>query len=129
MTPKESDEPTPAEWKVLTIVWELGPCPACDVVAEASEAFGWSTSTVKTLLRRLVEKGHLRTRRVGNSFLYSKASSPLRTLRRAGETLLDRASEGTVGPLLAHLVKRSQLSREDLDELRSLIDEKDEEEE
>lgn len=107
MTPRESDEPTPAEWKVLTIVWELGPCPACDVVAEASEVFGWSTSTVKTLLRRLVEKEHLRTRRVGNSFLYSKASSPLRTLRRAGETPLDRASEGTVGPLLAHLVKRS----------------------
>ncbi len=129
MTPKETGEPTPAEWKVLKIVWDREPCPACDVVAEASEAFGWSTSTVKTLLLRLVEKGFLRTRRVGNSFLYSKASSPVRALRRAGDALLEHASDATVGPLLAHLVKRSRLSREDLEELRSLLDQKDGEEE
>jgi predicted transcriptional regulator len=30
--------------------------------------------------------------------------------------------EGTVGPLLAHMVKKSQLSQEDIKELRSLLD-------
>jgi len=119
----ESREPTPAEWKVLTIVWERGPLPARDVV-QALAGEGWSVSTIKTLLRRLTEKGALRTKRVGNSFLYSAARSPWKALRRAGEALLERAGEASVGPLLAHLVKRSRLSDEDLAELRALLDER-----
>ena len=78
--------------------------------------------------RRLVEKGALKTKQVGNSFLYSTTRSPLRTLRRSGEELILRAGETAVGPLLAHLVKRSRLSSTDLDELRALIEEKSEEE-
>ena len=124
MTSDKTNEPTPAEWKILKIVWDRGPCPACEVVDSAAAEFGWSTSTVKTLLRRLVEKGQLKTKRVGNSFLYSQARSPMRALRRAGDDLLERASDATVGPLLAHLVKRSALSPEDLRDLRALIDAK-----
>ena len=122
------EEPTAAEWKVLTAVWNKGPLAARDVVQALADETDWSTSTVKTLLRRLVEKGALKTRQVGNSFLYSTTRSPLRTLRRSGEELILRAGETAVGPLLAHLVKRSRLSPEDLDELRALIEEKSEEE-
>ncbi|MHC4822833.1 MAG: BlaI/MecI/CopY family transcriptional regulator, partial [Planctomycetota bacterium] len=81
-----------------------------------------STSTVKTLLRRLVDKGHLRARAVGNSFLYSTARSPMRSLKRAGDSLLEHTSEATVGPLLAHLVTRGGLSQGDLQELKELVD-------
>ncbi len=129
MSLERNEEPTPAEWKVLKVVWDRGPCPASEVVAHAGVEAGWSTSTVKTLLRRLVEKGHLRTKRVGTSFLYSPAGSPLRSLRRAGDELLARASESAVGPLLAHLVKRSRLSPDELRELRALIDSKAREDE
>jgi predicted transcriptional regulator len=64
----------------------------------------------------------LSTRKIGNSFLYTAVGSPMRFLRRAGDLLLKRTSEGTVGPLLAHLVKEGDLSRSDLDELRTLVD-------
>ena len=53
------EEPTAAEWKVLLTVWESGPLAARDVVDALEAETGWSTSTVKTLLRRLVDKGHL----------------------------------------------------------------------
>jgi BlaI family penicillinase repressor len=119
---QESNEPTPAEWKVLTIVLERGPLAAREVI-EALADQDWSVSTIKTLLRRLTEKGALKTKRVGNSFLYSSTRAPLKALRRAGETLLERAGDAAVGPLIAHLVKRGRLSDDDLDELRSLIDE------
>ena len=118
------EEPTPAEWKVLGVVWQAGPLAARDVVARLEADTGWSTSTIKTLLRRLVEKGHLETKRVGNSFLYSVTTSPMRALRKAGDALLERAGEATVGPLLSYLVKQSRLSDGDLAELRALLDEK-----
>ena len=124
----DPEEPTPAEWKVLTVVWERGRVAARDVVEALADETGWSTSTVKTLLRRLVEKGHLSTQTVGSSFLYSAARPPLRTLRRSAEALIERAADGAVGPLLAHLVRRSRLSARDLEQLRELIERKSEEE-
>ena len=119
------NEPSPSEWRILRVVTERAPCAARDVVEEASAAWGWSPSTIKTLLRRLVEKGHVRTRRVGNSFVYRPTRSALRTLRQAADALLERASEGTVGPLIAYLVKKSSLSRQELDDLRALLNDLD----
>jgi BlaI family penicillinase repressor len=113
-----------AEWKVMKIVWRRGRVAARDVVAEAAAAHDWRPSTVKTLLKRLVDKGHLQATRVGNSFLYEPVDGPLPALQRAGETLLDHAVEGLAGPLLLHLVKRSRLSAEDLAELKALLDAK-----
>ena len=117
-------QPTAAEWKVLRIVSEQGTCAARDVVAAGHEEFGWSASTVKTLLRRLVDKGHLKTRRIGNSFLYRASRSASRSLRKAADALLDNAAEGTVAPLLAYLVKKSELSAAEVEDLRRLLDRK-----
>lgn len=115
------EPPTEAEWRVLRIVWEHGPCAARDVVRRAGADQGWSTSTVKTLLRRLVEKGHLDAERVGNSFRYRTHRSPLPFLRGAADSLLENAVEGTVVPLLAYMVRRSRLSEGELQELRDLL--------
>ena len=124
---EETNQPTPSEWKVLRIVADLGPCAASDVYDRLGRREDWSVSTVKTLLRRLTDKGLLRTRRVGNSNLYSGSPTATRALRRAGETLLGWASAATVGPLLQHLVKQSDLKRSDLDALCDLIERKSEE--
>lgn len=120
-------EPTPAEWKVLTVVRERGPLATRDVV-DAVAGESWSSSTIKTLLRRLSDKGLLESRRIGNGFVYSATRSSWQSLRRAGEQLLERAGETAVGPLLAYLVEHSRLSEQDLDELRALIEERSKEE-
>lgn len=122
MTPRPQEDPTPAEWQVLSLVWKSGSLPTRAIIAALKEETDWSTSTIKTLLRRLVDKGHLKTRAVGNGFVYSARRSPQSALRRAGEALLDRANDATVAPLLAHLVKKSGLGADELAELRQLID-------
>jgi BlaI family transcriptional regulator, penicillinase repressor len=112
-----------AEWKVMKIVWRLKSTAARDVYQQAAREHGWAASTVKTILRRLVEKGFLTYTQVGNSFLYRPARQPLKSLFGAADALLANALEGTVGPLLAYMVKRSKLSPEELDQLRALLDE------
>lgn len=123
MPPRPHEDPTPAEWQVLSLIWKAGPLPTRDILRALQADTDWSTSTIKTLLRRLVDKGHLKTKEVGGSFIYSAQRSTQGALRRAGETLLDHAHEATVAPLLAHLVKRSGLGADELHELRCLIDE------
>lgn len=114
---------TRAELRVMKVVWQHGRAAARDVV-EATAALGWRPSTVKTLLRRLVEKGHLRATRVGNSFLYEPAEAPVSTLRRALDAVLDHVHDGLTAPLLAHLVERSDLTDAELAQLRALLDAK-----
>lgn len=122
MSSHAPEDPTPAEWQVLSLVWKSGALPTREIIAALQTDRDWSVSTIKTLLRRLVDKGHLKTKAVGNGFVYSAKRSPQSALRRAGEALLDRANEATVAPLLAHLVKKSGLHAGELAELRELID-------
>ena len=129
MAREEAGELTKAEWKVMRIVWELREGAARDVYEQAGSLHGWSPSTVKTLLRRLVEKGRLRTKQVGNSFLYRPTVGPVRSLCRAADELLGNALEGSAGPLLSHMAKKSKLSKSEIEELRGLLNDLDAERE
>ena len=129
MTPAEPELPTDAEWKILKIVFEHDRCAAREVIAVATERYAWSASTVKTLLRRLVDKGHLLTRSVGNSLLYRPSRSAHKSLRRSADQLIEKTIDGAMGPLLHYMVQRSRLSASDLESLRALIDARQEAEE
>lgn len=113
-----------AEWKVMKIVWDLQKAMAREVYTIAGAEQGWSPPTVKTLLKRLVEKGYLSTTQVGNGFVYRPAQSAISILRRAADTLLDNTTRAATAPLLAHMVEASPLSQSDLDALQQLIESK-----
>ena len=121
---EEMPEPlTPAEWKVMKIVWRHKQCAARDVYKEAGRLFGWAPTTAKSVLRRLAEKGHLTAEQIGNSFLYRPAPAAVRSsLLRAADALLDNLLEGTTGQVLSHLVRKSRLSAKELTELRDILD-------
>ena len=57
MVRKKSTELTPAEWKVMKIVWQLGSGAARDIYQIAGEQHDWAPTTVKKFLSRLVDKG------------------------------------------------------------------------
>ncbi len=120
---REAPEPlTVAEWKVMKIVWRRKSCAARDVYEEAAGSQGWAPSTTKTLLRRLVDKGHLTATAVGSSFLYRPARPAWQSLAGAADTLLDNTLEGMDGKLLAYMVRKSRLTPDDMAQLRALLD-------
>ncbi len=122
MSDRQPETLSASEWKVMKIVWELGSCAARDVYTVTQEKYGWAPGTTKTFLRRLVEKSHLTTTQIGNSFLYKPASSALQSLKSAADSLLENALEGTTAPLVFHIVKEGKLSGKDVAELRSLLE-------
>ena len=124
MSPRERKDLSNAEWKVMRIAWKLHKAMAREIYTIAGEKHGWSPATVKTLLRRLVDKGYLTTTSVGNGFVYRPVQSAFSALHAAADTLLNNAIEGTTGPLLAHMVERTPLDAADLDVLQKLIDAK-----
>jgi BlaI family penicillinase repressor len=113
-----------AEWKVMRIVWQQGKSMAREIYTVASEEWSWTPATVKTILKRLVDKGYVSTTQVGNGFVYRPAQSALATLQSAADALLINAVDGATGPLLVHMVEQVTLSEDDLDSLQKLIDAK-----
>ncbi len=122
MAPRSTQALTRAEWKIMRIAWGRKSFLARDVYEEARPKHNWAISTVKTLLRRLVDKGHLKATRVGKSFLYRPRRSALKSLIAAADHLIESALSGMAGPLVMHLVKSSDLSPEEIAQLRSLLD-------
>ena len=112
----------PNEWKALQIVWELKSCAARDVCSIAGERFGWAPTTTKTYLALLVEKDRLTAKRVGNSYLYRPKGSVMSALRQAADGLMEKALSGTEAPLLAYMIKNSELSPSDIAELREVLE-------
>lgn len=125
MPPKMSNKLTEAEWKIMKIIWDQKSCASRDVVEAAQKSEGWAASTVKTLLRRLVDKGYLKTTQVGNCFVYRPAQSVQSQLRKTVDSLLDIAKEGTMGSIIAYMVRNSNLSATEVTELRNLLDQVD----
>ena len=113
-----------AEWKVMKIVWELQKAMAREVYTIAGEQYDWAPATVKTILKRLTDKGYVSATPVGNGFVYRPIPSAGAMLKSAADALLTNAVEGTTGPLLVHMVQQTSLSEEDLDSLQKLIDDK-----
>ncbi len=122
--PRQRKELSKAEWKVMKIVWELRKAMAREVYTIAGDEHGWTPATVKTILKRLVDKGYVSTTPVGNGFVYRPAQTALATLQSAADTLLTNAVEGATAPLLLHMVEQTTLDEKDLDALQQLIDER-----
>jgi len=112
-----------AEWEVMRAVWRLHPVDAATVAAEVSNGRDWSGQTVKTLLSRLVAKGALAYDVDGKRYLYRPLVTEQEGIRHASRTFVERVFGGAVRPALAHFVREADLSAEEIEELKRLLEE------
>lgn len=122
----EDDRPalSPAEWRVMTTLWERGPNDARGVFAALADDREWAYQTVKTLLSRLVAKGAVEYDQVGNSYLYRPAVPREEMTRKEVRSVFERVVGEAVSPVLAHFIDEAELSDEDIRKLQRLLDEK-----
>jgi predicted transcriptional regulator len=114
-----------SEAVVMEVLWGEHPLAAEDVVARLSARSDWAEPTIKTLLNRLLKKGAVRAERDGRRYLYAPVLSREAWVASQSESVLDRLFGGRVAPLVAHFSERGRLSQADIDELRRLVEELD----
>ncbi len=110
-----------SEWEVMKVLWERGPSASRDVYAHLADTQPWAKGTVKTLLRRMVQKGWLSYTRVGNSFLYRAAVPRQKGLRSAIRRFSERVLGGALSPFVAYYAEEKRLTPEDVAELEKLL--------
>jgi BlaI family transcriptional regulator, penicillinase repressor len=113
------------EWDLLEVLWGKERGTAREVTEALTKKRGWAVSTVKTLLDRMVQKGLVSARQVGNVWEYTPAVRSVDAKRSAWADLVEKAFGGAVTPALHFLAKDAKLSKKELAELRALLDGKD----
>ncbi len=121
---KAKIELTEAEWVIIKAVWDQEPCAAPAVQEKLEKSKGWTYSTVRTLMDRMVTKGLLSAEKVRNLTIYRSAVT--RAQAQKGELLyaLKNAFNGALTPMVQCLLEEQNFSAKELDELENLIREK-----
>ena len=114
-----------AEWEVMTVIWERSPITSGEVVEALAEKRAWNHRTIKTMLNRLVKKGALDYQHQGRAYLYQPCVSKEACVRRETRSFLRRIFDGAAAPALVHFVKNTELSSNDIEELKRILSEKD----
>lgn len=109
------------ELRFLRFVARNGPIAAGRVAEELGGELGVSRSTVLTVLERLRAKGHLRRRRVEGVYLYASTVPHDSLMRAAVGQFVERSLGGSVLPLAAWLSERTEVTKEELAELRAIV--------
>jgi predicted transcriptional regulator len=104
---------------ILSIVLRLGAATADQVRQELEKPL--KDSTVRTVLRRLEEKGYLEHSVDNRTFLYRPAESRQRMAGRAVRRILDSFCGGSVEALLVGMVDSKVLDRAELQRLAARI--------
>lgn len=112
---------TESEVEVLEILWQAGePLSVASIRTQLEKERGWNASTVKTLLRRLCDKGVV-TIEKREVFYYRPLLDREEYRRWSACSLLHRVFRGNARDLIASLVEEDQLSEADLEELREIL--------
>jgi BlaI family transcriptional regulator, penicillinase repressor len=113
-----------AEWQVMQVVWERKGATAAEVIAALAGPTGWRHRTIRTLLARLLDKGVLAAEPDGNRYLYRPLVSRSRCVREESRSFLQKVFGGDAAELLVHFVRGADISPEQIEELKRLLDEK-----
>jgi|SRR5262245_9976281 len=109
------------EHQVMQAVWASGPCSVEAVHQTVSRQRELKEVTIRTVLRRLEQKGYLEHDVEGRAFIYRAIEAPRSVAARAVRHILDRFCHGSVEELVTGLVEADVLSETELEALEASI--------
>jgi len=110
------------EFEVLEALWEQHPASANEIIAKLNENKEWHEKTVKTLLNRMVKKGAVGFEKQQRTYIYTPLLERDSYTLKESKSLIERMFSGKIAPLVAGFAKSDELSKQDISELKQLID-------
>ena len=110
-----------AEFEVLNVLWDDYPATSSDIVKRLNQKKPWHDKTVKTLLSRLVKKGVVDFDKAQRQYLYRPLIAREDYTKKEASSFVSRIFKGKVAPLVAGFANQNSLSQQDVDELKALI--------
>ena len=110
---------SPTELEVLQCLWSSNSCTLGELHEQLADRYAYTT--VQTLLDRLVEKGAVARDKSTRPASHKPLVTRKRVISQYLDLIVDKIATGP-GPLVMHLLKDQDFSREELKQIRQLID-------
>jgi predicted transcriptional regulator len=113
------------EHLVMGFIWRNGASSAEQVRDGLTDDWPMKDSTVRTVLRRLEDKGFLQHTVDGRTYIYEGVEAPGNLAIRAVRQIVDRFCQGSVESLLVGMVENEVIDQAQLDRLARTIESKE----
>jgi BlaI family penicillinase repressor len=119
----EPPRPTDAELEILTVLWSTGPTTVREIHSVISRRRQAQYSTVLKFLQIMSEKGLVRRDEKQRAHIYEATRPREWTQRQLAGDLLERAFAGSAKALLVGALSARKATKEELAEMRKLLNE------
>lgn len=107
-----------SEYRFCEILWENEPVSSSELVRLCSERLEWKKSTTYTVIRRLSERGILKSEDAVVTSLVSRED-----VQSAESTeVVERTFSGSLPGFIAAFTRKRNLSKQEVDEIQRIID-------
>ncbi|HEX4145426.1 MAG TPA: BlaI/MecI/CopY family transcriptional regulator [Pirellulales bacterium] len=119
---KSLPELSPAQQEIMECIWQHGELSASEVRTILKPKRQVARNTVRTLLERMEEKGWLKHREEGRTYLYCAAQAKQTTVGGKIAEIVERVCGGSPETLMAALIDFRGLTKDELSRIRLMLD-------
>lgn len=112
-----------SEWVVMKTLWDNEGIMLNDMVELLREEKGWNKNTIHTFLTRLEKKELVRIDKSSIPHKFFSHVTKHESVREETKSFMNKVYDGSVKLLLSNFVKDRSLSKEDIDELKKILEE------
>ena len=105
------------EQAVMDYVWAEGPCTSEQCREALAEARPMKESTIRTVLRRLEQKGYVQHSLDGRTFVYRAAEARQNVAARPVKSIIDRFCGGSAEQLVIGMVDNKVIDKEQFERI------------
>jgi predicted transcriptional regulator len=109
------------ENEIMRVVWDLQRCSVEAVYDVVSRKRDLKETTVRTLLRRLEQKGYLRHESEGRAYIYRATEPPRSLAARAVRQIIDRFCRGSMEELVIGMIDAKVLTPDEISRLEDFV--------
>ena len=128
MSRPSSRYPTELELEILKILWRDDTASVRQVRDALTGFRDLAYTSVMTIMTIMARKGYLKRAKMGKSYIYETRVTEKATRRGILGDLVERLFSGSATALMVNLIETGDIDDNELEKLRSLLDEKSKEE-
>ncbi|MBZ9634789.1 BlaI/MecI/CopY family transcriptional regulator [Clostridium sp. FP1] len=116
-----------SEWEIMKYAWGNVPCTANEIVNDLSKITDWKSNTIRTLINRLIKKevlGYKIDEKDKKTYYYFPLLSENECIKAESDSFIKRVFNGSLNGMIANFLNESELSDEDIEELKNILDKK-----
>ena len=106
------------EYRFCLILWENEPIQSAQLAKLCNERLGWSRTTTYTIIRRLTDRGVVKSENAIVSAVVKKEEVQLSEMNE----LVEKTFEGSLPAFIAAFARRQKLSDDEIAALREMIE-------